>query len=235
MKKNIFILVILISIYSCTEKTLPAPEGLLVELLRYPEKAVITDSVPEFSWVFPIVGVKQTACRILVASSLSVLNEGEVDFWDSDKIITNESINFNYNGKPLNPNQSYWWKVKIWDTVGTESEYSKPQQFHTSKFINSDDEFPGKSDFIQLANNTWVSEDRETSTFNNMKPIKFENVDNGRWFADFGKASFGTLELTINSLDSNETVELFLGERKNIDLTVNKNSGRSNTGILVTL
>lgn len=230
MKKYIFLLIILISIYSCSKKTLPSPEGLLVELLRYPEKAVITDSIPEFGWIFPIVGVKQTACRVLVSSSLSLLNEGDVDYWDSEKIITNESINFNYNGKPLHPNQSYWWMVKIWDKEDRESGYSKPQQFYTSKFINSNDEFPEKSVYVQLANNTWVSEDRQTSTFNSIKSIKFEIVSHGRWFADFGKASFGTLELTIYSADSNEMVELFLGERKNIDLTVNKNLGRSNIG-----
>jgi len=230
MKKNIFLLVILILFYSCSKETLPAPKSLLVELLRSPEKAVITDSEPEFSWIFPTEGIKQSASRILVASSQSILQEGEADYWDSEKIITNESININYNGKSLSPNQSYLWKVKIWDIDGKESEYSEPQQFHTSEFSNKADTFPGKSDYVQLTNKSWVSEDRGTSTFNKIKPIKFENVSSGRWFADFGKAAFGTLELLINSLDSNQAVEIFLGERKNLDFTVNKDPGRSNIG-----
>ena len=103
---------------------------------RYPETAVITDQIPEFGWIFPSVGIKQTAFRILVSSSESLLSEGKADFWDSYKINLTESINVSYDGKPLSPNQSYFWKVKIWDIYGRESEYSIPQQFNTSIFSN---------------------------------------------------------------------------------------------------
>ena len=231
MFKKIFLLVaVIILFFSCSERTLPPPEGLLCELLRYPEKAVITDSIPEFSWVFPQEGIKQTACRILVATTLDLLEEGESDYWDCGKLNTNESVNLEFEGKPLISNSSYWWKVKVWDQQGKESRYSQPQQFHTSKFSKTNEVWPGKSDFVLLSNEGWVSENRQTSTFHSNKPVDYKEVEEGRWFADFGKASFATLELLVNSRSDGDSIIVYLGERKNLDLTVNKNPGRSNIG-----
>ena len=230
MKANFAVLILLILLYSCSSNTLPPPNGLLCELLRYPEKAVITDQIPEFGWIFPSVGIKQTAFRILVSSSESLLSEGKADFWDSYKINLAESINVSYDGKPLSPNQSYFWKVKIWDIYGRESEYSIPQQFNTSIFSNDSDNWPGQSNYVKLLDSTWVSEDRQTSTFHIIKPIKFKSTKLGSWFADFGKASFATLDIKINSFEDQKILEVYLGERKNEDFSVNKNSGRSNIG-----
>jgi alpha-L-rhamnosidase len=230
MKKNIIPVLLTVLLFSCSDTTLPPPEGLLCELLRNPEKAVITDSIPEFSWVFPVSGITQNACRILVASSSSILSEGKADYWDSGKLLTSESVNLEYGGKTLIPNKSFWWKVRIWDKNERESAYSEPQQFNTSYFQNSNDEWPGKSDYVELSNSTWVSENRQTSTFHTIKPILFVNTKPGSWFADFGKASFATLEMSATTLSNNDTLEIFLGERKNHNLTVNQNSGRSNIG-----
>ena len=91
-----------------------APTGLTVELLRAPNQAVITDSEPEFGWIFPKEIIRQTAYRILVSSSKNLLKEGKADLWDSGKISINKSINVTYNGERLQPNSEYWWKVKVW-------------------------------------------------------------------------------------------------------------------------
>ena len=155
----------MVTLYSCTQHDLSPPNGLLCELLRNPEKAVITDSKPEFSWVFPMDGKKQSAYRLLVASSKNLLSESKSDLWDSEKIENSSSINIEYNGKKLLANRSYWWKVKVWDDKFKESSYSTPQQFHTSDFSNLNRDWPGKSKFVKLASGEWVSEDRQTSEF----------------------------------------------------------------------
>ena len=62
-----------------TTEKIPSPRGLLCELLRHPENAVITDSIPEFGWVFPSKGEMQEAYRILVASSPGLLTEEAAD------------------------------------------------------------------------------------------------------------------------------------------------------------
>lgn len=65
---------------------LPPPTGLMVELLRFPEKAVITDAIPEFSWIVPNSVTKQIAFQILVASDIDLLKNGNADYWNSGKI-----------------------------------------------------------------------------------------------------------------------------------------------------
>lgn len=235
MKNFTFIILFIILLfYSCTERknSLHPPTGLICNLLRYPGKAAITDPNPEFGWIFPIAGVKQSACRILVATSNSLLSEGKADSWDSKKIITGESTNLKYTGKKLSPNTSYWWKVKVWDQNKNESDYSTPQKFYTSNFTRSDEKWPGESKFIQLPDSSWVSENRQTSTFHSLKPAEFIHNKKNNWFADFGKAAFGTLELKINSESDNDTLNVYLGERKNKNYTVNKNPGKSNIGFL---
>ena len=86
MKNKIFIvLTLLILVVACAKTELESPTGLLCELLRYPEKAVITDSIPEFSWIVPNTVSKQTGYRILISSSKSLLDEEKADYWDSGK------------------------------------------------------------------------------------------------------------------------------------------------------
>jgi len=88
---------------------LPQPEALLCELLREPAEAVITDSTPEFGWVFPQSGMEQSACRILVASSPFCLKEDRADYWDSGKILSQRSVNVSYAGSPLKENSIFWF------------------------------------------------------------------------------------------------------------------------------
>lgn len=215
---------------SVSAQNLPAPNGLLVELLRLPEKAVITDSKPEFGWIFPQEGVSQTACQILVASSPEVLEEGKADLWDSQKMETSNSLHVSYAGKELQPNSTYWWKVKVWDARGKASEFSQPQQFNTGIFKRKEGEWPGESNWVKLGGEQWVAEDRQMATFKAKGPVSFDKTSGYNWFADFGKAAFATLDFTVTSKNDNENLTVFLGERKNENLTVNKNPGFSNIG-----
>lgn len=61
-------------------------------------------------------GAKQTAYRILVASSLSLLNQNTGDLWDSGKVIGEQAVSVAYAGKPLTSRQQCFWKVCVWDT-----------------------------------------------------------------------------------------------------------------------
>ncbi len=207
---------------------LPPPTGLMVELLRFPEKAVITDAIPEFSWIVPNSVTKQTAFQILVASDIDLLINGNADYWNSGKINSEESISISYSGKDLKPNQSYWWKVKFWDEAGNESYFSDPQKFITSNF-SSATESKWKSEYLQLGDSTWVSENRQTAVFQKIEPVEIITIDSMNYFIDFGKAAFGTLELRLNSSIEDSAI-VYLGERKNENFTVNKNPGKSNIG-----
>ncbi len=207
-----------------------APTGLTVELLRAPDKAVITASNPKFGWIFPQKGISQNAYQILVSTSEHTLIEGLTDVWNSGKIDNKNSINISYRGKKLQPNSSYWWKVKVWGENGFVSDYSKVQQFHTGDFDRKNDEWIGQSNWVQLPNKSWVAENRQMATFTKINPTVFKQTKTNSWFADFNKAAFASLEFSATSAQENNKVEIFLGERKNEDFSVHKNPGVSNIG-----
>ena len=58
---------------------------------------------PRLSWVIQNDkrGQKQTACQILVASAPEILAKDLGDLWDSGKVASDQSIQVEYAGKPL--------------------------------------------------------------------------------------------------------------------------------------
>ena len=82
---------------------------------------------PRLSWQLNSTerGQKQTAYQILVASSEKNLAKGKGDLWDSGKILSDQSIQVDYAGKPLESRAQCFWKVRVWDKDGKMSE-SKP-------------------------------------------------------------------------------------------------------------
>ena len=83
---------------------------------------------PNLSWVIESDqrGYRQSAYRILVATSLEKLQRNDPDLWDSGKTESSRSINVTYAGSALKSGQRCFWKVKIWDNNDTESDYSAP-------------------------------------------------------------------------------------------------------------
>ena len=66
-------------------------------------------------------GSYQSAYRILVATSDSLLQRGQPDLWDSGKIVSRKSVAIGYRGKPLQSRQGCWWRVEAWDQNGVAS------------------------------------------------------------------------------------------------------------------
>ncbi len=229
MKKTIVLILIVFAELALHAQVLPAPEGLLCNLLREPSSAVITDKIPEFSWIFPQSGHKQAAYRILLASSPVLLIEGKADYWDSEMVEDNNSINIPYGGKELQNNGIYWWAVKVVAGNGLESSYCLPQQFNTGNFNRSDLDYPGQSKWIELSANNWVSEDKQRASLEYIDPVQFSKTENGAGFIAFKKSVIGTLSFLGTAMEE-IPVTIYLGERKNEDQTVHKNPGKSNIG-----
>ncbi|MEI2727270.1 MAG: family 78 glycoside hydrolase catalytic domain [Verrucomicrobiota bacterium] len=74
-------------------------------------------------------GAKQTAYRILVASSAAKLAKAEGDLWDSGKVAGDASTQIAYAGKPLASGQACFWKVRVWDQRGKISRWSEPAKW----------------------------------------------------------------------------------------------------------
>lgn len=115
--------------FFCSE----APARLNVSHLRveHMENPTCVDALrPRLSWISSPTeagtrGEKQTAYRIVVASSEQNLKKGRYDVWDSGKVPSSESNLQSYRGKALKSGTDYWWKVQVWNAKGKRSAFSK--------------------------------------------------------------------------------------------------------------
>lgn len=107
---------------------------------------------PRFSWEMKADkrSQEQMAYHILVASSLDRLNENNGDVWDSKKVESNQSNNIVYNGKELQSEKTYYWKVRVWDKENKLSQWSKPAAFEMGLLQPSD----WQANWIEYDNNT---------------------------------------------------------------------------------
>ena len=85
---------------------------------------------PRLSWIMDSTegerrGVRQTAYRVLVASSEAVLAENRGDLWDSGRVQSDQSNQVAYAGRPLQSSQRVFWKVLIWDEREQPSPWSE--------------------------------------------------------------------------------------------------------------
>ncbi len=86
----------------------------------------LQEPAPRLSWILESGerSQRQTAYRILVASSEDLLNKNLGDLWDTTLVKSDETLNIVYQGKPLSSYQVCFWKVKVWDQDGRESSWS---------------------------------------------------------------------------------------------------------------
>lgn len=109
----------------------------------------IDASAPRLSWQLQgnARGLRQTAYRILVASSAEALADDRGDLWDSGRIDSDQCRDVGYRGRPLTSRERCFWKVQAWDQDGKLSPWShsaqwtmgllRPQDWN-AKWIGSD-------------------------------------------------------------------------------------------------
>ncbi|RZA00411.1 MAG: alpha-rhamnosidase, partial [Sphingobacteriaceae bacterium] len=129
--KRIYILIAFTCVISACSQKQPEikPGTLTCEYLINP--LGIDVSNPRLSWNFTSDkrGARQTAYHILVAGSIDELNKNKGDLWDSQKVITDSSLNIVYSGKKPTSGQQFFWKVRIWDWEGEASAWSDPAKW----------------------------------------------------------------------------------------------------------
>ena len=109
---------------------------------------------PRLNWILESSrrGQKQTAYRILVASSLQNLKKELGDLWDTGRMESDRSTQIVYNGQELSSRMNCYWKVCVWDEEGIRSDYS-PHAFWTMGLL-SDEDWQG----------SWIRMDRALPT-----------------------------------------------------------------------
>jgi alpha-L-rhamnosidase len=107
------------------------PADLRCEHLGDPVGIDVT--LPRLSWRMEdaahVPGRKQTAYRVLVASSKQQLDKDQGDLWDSGKVSSSQSHLVSYAGKPLGSHTECHWKVKLWTGDGPETPWSPAARF----------------------------------------------------------------------------------------------------------
>lgn len=138
MKNNKLLLILFIIFISCCGNIY----GIEITDLKcnFKNNPVGIDRSPQFSWILnsDTRNQFQSAYYILLSDDSLLLNENTGNMWDTKKVISEQSINILYDGKALDPGKEYFWKVKVWDKDGKESEWSSPSQFTTGLFERKD-------------------------------------------------------------------------------------------------
>ncbi|MEI6678346.1 MAG: alpha-L-rhamnosidase C-terminal domain-containing protein [Mariniphaga sp.] len=184
------------------------PTGLMVDFLRNPSVGFVSDPLPNFSWIAGgSKGNSQRNYQILVSVSPKRLESGEGDVWNSGKIASDQSVGVKFKGVPLVPNTHYFWRVTIWNSNSATGMKSEIQEFQTGSF-----EKEYQTSVIPLTKNT-------------IQPrLIIKRNSQGNYFADFGKAAFGTLRLQIDS-KGNDSVVVHLGEKLSAPGIINRIPG----------
>jgi len=117
------------------------PGNLRCEYRANPQGIDVT--APRLSWMITggdpkARGLRQTAFRVLAASTESGLKSNTGDLWDTGKVSSDQSIQVVYAGKQLGSGAVAFWKVQIWDQDGKASEWSAPAQWSMG-LLHADD------------------------------------------------------------------------------------------------
>ena len=128
----------LISLLVAAAAPLPRPSPARVVQLRVEHLATPLGSDaarPRFSWQMADArrGARQSAYRILVASSAAKLSPGAADVWDSGIVSADSSVDVTYGGPALEPRRRYWWTVCIRDREGAAAPCAPPSWWETGK------------------------------------------------------------------------------------------------------
>ena len=180
------------------------PSGLMVEFLRNPADGSVNNPQPHFSW---IPNQPQKSYQILVSSTRQKLAAGIGDLWNSGKIASDQSVGVQFSGSPLKPNGLYFWQITCWNDGSAIGSKSEIQGFRTGIFENG-----ATTSVMPLTKNLF-------------KPVQvIERNHRGNYFADFGKAAFGTLRVQVESQDE-DSVVVYLGEKLFAPASIHRNPG----------
>jgi len=95
---------------------------------------------PRLSWQLESTGrdQRQSAYRLLVASSRDLLRGDIGDLWDTGQQYSNLTVNIAYAGLPLSSGQRCFWKLMVWDEAGEPSPWSGPAWWETALLERED-------------------------------------------------------------------------------------------------
>ncbi|MDE6779540.1 MAG: family 78 glycoside hydrolase catalytic domain, partial [Alistipes sp.] len=158
--------------------------------------AAVRSSRPTFGWIVPDCGrgTHQLSYRIIVSDNAADARAGRGNVWDSGTIRSRQSVAVPYGGEDLRPDKLYFWRVAVATDTGGDSGWSEIEPFRTAE---------------RLAGYAPSYRPQTTETD---KPSDMRKPDPTTALFDFGRASFGWLEVTLQSPEGGDTVYVAIGE-----------------------
>ena len=154
--------------------------------------ATVHTPKPRLGWQLPDGLAQQQSYRVLMATQPQLLQEGKADVWDSGWTTSSQSNGIACGAQDLQPATVYYWTVRVTDPQGNASPYAKAQAFLTAP--QWDNEMPR----LPL---------RKTP----QHPTRLTEAAPHIWVADFGKAAFAQLQVTVEATEC-DTLLIRLGE-----------------------
>lgn len=157
--------------------------------------AAIRSSRPTFGWIVPDMGsgTMQTTYHVVVDDNREDASARRGKVWNSGEVESSSSVAVEYGGKDLQPSKLYYWSVRV-DTNYGQSAWSTVQVFRTA-------------DELQPYAVSYRPQVRERDL-----PVEVRRTDERTTFIDFGRASFASLELTLDSDEDGKTIYVAIGE-----------------------
>lgn len=159
------------------------PLAVAVSQKKTYQFAAVVSPQPVFNWELAGKIKKQSAYRLLLASSPALLDQGKADYWDSKKTNSSETRAV-YAGKALVAGNIYYWKIQAWDEQSHAGSFSETTSFYYNGPAAADE-------FSHHPQSAAIEE-----------PVWFQQNNNGSYFFDFGKDGFAQLQLHLTSNQS---------------------------------
>ena len=95
---------------------------------------------PRFSWILESDkrDDRQSAYRILVSSTVALLNQNVGDKWDSGQVASTDTVNIPYAGDGIESGEQCCWKVMCWDNGEVPGAWSEASTFEMGLLKKSD-------------------------------------------------------------------------------------------------
>lgn len=158
--------------------------------------AAIRSSRPTFGWIVPDCGraTRQKSYRIVLSDNMTDALARRGNIWDSGTVRSAQSVAVEYGGNSLEPDRLYFWSVQVATDRGGRSEWSEIQPFRTA------------SELEQYAPSYRQQVRREEHA------ARIERLDSETTLLDFGRASFASLRVSLESATGGDTVYVAIGE-----------------------
>ena len=162
--------------------------GLVCEFLVNP--LGLETKTPRLSWRLEDsrLDARQTAYRLVAASSAAKLAAEKYDLWDTGRVASAETLDIVYAGKKLKSRSAVFWRVMVWDKEGAASPWSEPATFEIGLF--------GKGDVTAR----WIGAKKPRTKGAQPAPMfrKAFTLAQAPVKARLHASAFGDLELSVN-------------------------------------